>query len=212
MILFLDTISPLPEFSVIEDNKIIYSKKITLNSEEKMSDCIIFTYLFLEKKFSLDKNLKLLIVNTGPGSYTALRVGISFMCGLNISKKTHLIGINCLNLFKYYIEPKYLASSGIFILSSNNQQFIYLYNLSRKSYDLNKIDRNNLSIYNKFSPLKIIFTNKNISPIEKFLRTDIKIEVLNFKKMVEDNLNKIINLPKEEIIKPIYVSNNNILN
>ena len=50
MILFLDTVSPLPEFSIIEEDKIIYTKKIILNNNEKMSDSIIQCYLSLEKK------------------------------------------------------------------------------------------------------------------------------------------------------------------
>ena len=51
MILFLDTVSSLPEFSLIDDNKIIFSKKILKNSFDKMSDSIIPSYLELEKKF-----------------------------------------------------------------------------------------------------------------------------------------------------------------
>ena len=38
MILFLDTVSPLPEFCLIEDNKIIFSNQILSNQSEKMSD------------------------------------------------------------------------------------------------------------------------------------------------------------------------------
>ena len=56
MILFLDTVSPLPEFSLIEDNKIIYSKKILTNDFDKMSECIIPAYIDLEKNFLLTEN------------------------------------------------------------------------------------------------------------------------------------------------------------
>ena len=54
MILFLDTVSPLPEFSIIEDNKIIYSKEIMSNSDKKMSDYIIPAYVDLEKNFLIN--------------------------------------------------------------------------------------------------------------------------------------------------------------
>ena len=77
MILFLDTVSPLPEFSLIGDNKIIFSKKIINNHHEKMSDYLIKSYTDLEK-FSLDQKLENLIINIGPGSYTSLRIGIAF--------------------------------------------------------------------------------------------------------------------------------------
>ena len=81
MILFLDTVSPLPEF--IADNKIILSKKIINNHHEKMSDYLIKSYTDLEKKFSLDQKLENLIINIGPGSYTSLRIGIAFFSGLS---------------------------------------------------------------------------------------------------------------------------------
>ena len=51
MILFLDTVSPLPEFSLIGDNKIILSKKIINNHHEKMSDYLIKSYTDLKKNF-----------------------------------------------------------------------------------------------------------------------------------------------------------------
>ncbi len=60
MILFLDTVSPLPEFSLIADSKIILSKKIINNHHEKMSDYLIKSYTDLEKKiFSRSKTRKL---------------------------------------------------------------------------------------------------------------------------------------------------------
>ena len=104
MILFLDTVSPLPEFSLIQDNKIIYSKKILNNDLDKMSDCIIPAYIHLEKKFLLNAKLQCLITNTGPGSYTALRIGIAFLSGLSIAKKIDLIGLPCLDLYLYAIN------------------------------------------------------------------------------------------------------------
>ena len=70
------------------------------------------------------KDLKLLLTNTGPGSYTALRVGISFLSGLSVSKNIKLKGIPCCDLISYVIPREKLNSSGIYINSSNNQNFI----------------------------------------------------------------------------------------
>ena len=106
MILFLDTVSSLPEFFLIEDNKIVFSKKIITNNDEKMSDCIVSTYIELNKKFSLKKELNGIIVNTGPGSYTALRVGIAFVTGLSISQEISIVGLSCVDLFRHFIKKK----------------------------------------------------------------------------------------------------------
>ena len=63
MILFFDTVSPLPEFCLIEDNKILFSKRILDDPDDKMSDCLVPAYIELEKKFKLGNNLKHLIIH-----------------------------------------------------------------------------------------------------------------------------------------------------
>ena len=99
MILFLDTVSPLPEFSVIKENNIIMSIQILNENCKKISDRIIPVYLELQKKLQINDKIEKLIVCTGPGSFTALRVGIAFMYGLSISKKIPLLGIASFDLF-----------------------------------------------------------------------------------------------------------------
>ena len=100
MILFLDTVSPTPTFSVIKDNKIILSIHILDKNSNKISDHIIPVFFELQKESELGDKIKKLIVCTGPGSYTSLRVGIAFMYGISYSKKIPLIGITCFDLFK----------------------------------------------------------------------------------------------------------------
>ena len=90
MILFLDTVSPSPTFTAIKDNKVIYSIHILDENSNKISDRIIPTFLKLQKESQLDNKIKKLVVCTGPGSYTSLRVGIAFMYGISYSKKIPL--------------------------------------------------------------------------------------------------------------------------
>ena len=214
MILFLDTVSPLPEFSLIEDNKIIYSNKILSNNDEKMSDLLIPTYIKLEKKFRLSNKIDLLLVNTGPGSYTALRVGISFFAGLGLSQSIGLIGLPCIDLFKFNIPSEELVNTGIFISSSNNQNFIYFYDLKENKFKIKKIEKD--LMLNKqdidLSRLNKIYTNEDINQNNVRLFPNIEIKTLSFSKLVNTNIFKIKNLLKNEIIEPIYCSNNKILN
>jgi len=53
MLLFLDVISPIPEFLLIEDNKVILQRKIINKESEKLSDNI-FLYS-LKKRGNLIK-------------------------------------------------------------------------------------------------------------------------------------------------------------
>ena len=50
MILFLDTVSPIPTFSVIKDNKIVHSIHILDKNNNKISDRIIPAFLELQKE------------------------------------------------------------------------------------------------------------------------------------------------------------------
>ena len=211
MILFLDTVSPLPEFSLIQDNKIIYSKKILTNDLDKMSDLIIPAYIFLEKNFLVNRKLQCLIVNTGPGSYTALRVGIAFLSGLGISQKIDLIGVPCVDLYLYAIHQDQLHASALFVGSSNNQNFIYLYD-KKNGFIVKKIEKNmNIpELENSF--LKQIITNINPEFIDSNLLKNIKQTKVNFNELVRLNLKNIMSQPRKLIIEPIYVSNNAILN
>ena len=85
MILLLDVSSPIPEFHLINYNKIIHSTKIIKNTNQKLSNQLIPTFLEINNNYSLYNNLKELIITIGPGSYTALRVGASFIAGLSQS-------------------------------------------------------------------------------------------------------------------------------
>ena len=209
MILFLDTVSPLPEFSLIGDNKIIFSKKIINNHHEKMSDYLIKSYTDLEKKFSLDQKLENLIINIGPGSYTSLRIGIAFFSGLSMSYQIDLKGIPCVDFYKYIISKDDLLLTGIYINSANNQKFICIYDQKKEYYNIHKIES-----FNEIENFKIkkIISNTELNKNNSNLFKNIKYQSISFKEIIIKNLDAIMRLESPKIIEPIYISNNKILN
>tara|TARA_B100001121_G_scaffold271637_1_gene257667 strand:- start:16 stop:645 length:630 start_codon:yes stop_codon:yes gene_type:complete len=209
MILFLDTVSPLPEFSLIGDNKIIFSKKIINNHHEKMSDYLIKSYTDLEKKFSLDQKLENLIINIGPGSYTSLRIGIAFFSGLSLSYQIDLKGIPCVDFYKYVISKDDLLLTGIFINSANNQKFICIYDQKKEYYNIHKIES-----FNEIENFKIkkVVSNTELNKNNSNLFKNIKYQSISFKEIIIKNLDAIMKLENSKIIEPIYISNNKILN
>ena len=56
MILFLDTVSPLPVFSIIEKNKAIKSIQILNENCNKISDNIIPAYFTLQNQLQKNDN------------------------------------------------------------------------------------------------------------------------------------------------------------
>ena len=209
MILFLDTVSPLPEFSLIGDNKIIFSKKIINNHHEKMSDYLIKSYTDLEKKFSLDQKLENLIINIGPGSYTSLRIGIAFFSGLSISYQIDLKGIPCVDFYKYVISKDDLLFTGIYINSANNQKFICIYDQKKEYYNIYKIES-----FNEIENFKIkkVISNTELNKNNSNFFKNIKYQSISFKEIIIKNLDAIMRLESPKIIEPIYISNNKILN
>ena len=209
MILFLDTVSPLPEFSLIGDNKIIFSKKIINNHHEKMSDYLIKSYTDLEKKFSLDQKLENLIINIGPGSYTSLRIGIAFFSGLSMSYQIDLKGIPCVDFYKYLISKDDLLLTGIYIHSANNQKFICIYDQKKEYYNIYKIES-----FNEIENFKIkkVISNTELNKNNSNFFKNIKYQSISFKEIIIKNLDAIMRLESPKIIEPIYISNNKILN
>ena len=209
MILFLDTVSPLPEFSLIGDNKIIFSKKIINNHHEKMSDYLIKSYTDLEKKFSLDQKLENLIINIGPGSYTSLRIGIAFFSGLSLSYQIDLKGIPCVDFYKYLISEDDLLLTGIYIHSANNQKFMCIYDQKKEYYNIHKIES-----FNEIENFKIkkVISNTELNKNNSNFFKNIKYQSISFKEIIIKNLDAIMRLESPKIIEPIYISNNKILN
>ena len=210
MILFLDTVSPLPVFSVIEENKVIKSIQILSKNSKKISDCIMPAYFTLQNQLQVNDKIEKLIVCTGPGSFTALRVGIAFMYGLSISKKISLIGISCSDLLQFTIPKSYEKKTLMIICSSNNQNFIAISSNKSHKYLINKIDDKLHSMkidYNQYS--HCITNSKLPSNIVNVLGKKI-CQQTNFTEIVRLNLKNILSLPIKSIVEPIYISDNKL--
>ncbi len=59
MHLLLDLISPIPEFTVFDDNKIVYSKEIIQSDGDKLSDSIFPVFINIDKILNLLEKLNL---------------------------------------------------------------------------------------------------------------------------------------------------------
>ena len=204
MILYLDVVSSIPEFSIIEDNKIIFSTKIIHSVDEKLSNNIIPKYLEMDKSFKFQNNLKGLIITTGPGSYTSLRVGAAFIAGLKYSKDIKTASVSSEIISKLLISDSNKINELVYINSANSQNFISLQN-NKNIFTHYKIDNEYANLPKEVK--KIYFNEK---PLKNHLN-NIKYEKFNLNSLVVKNLNKI-NFSNKNLIKPIYISNNKLLN
>ncbi len=203
MILFLDVISPIPKFFIIEDNKLIFQQKIVFNNNDKISDSIFETFIPISNEFNLNKNLKKTIITKGPGSYTSLRIGTAFISGISINRDIVNCSISPSDIIEFKSDKFKKNSIGIFISSSNQQKFFCKLNKDNKMQYL-KIDNNEYSIPKEIDI--IYFNDKKL--IEKNNLQQYKFSFIN---EILINIKKL-KFKSNEILKPIYVSNNNILN
>ena len=201
MFLFLDVASPIPEFYIIKDKKIIDSVKIISDAHSKLSDLIVPKYLEINKKYNLSNNLIKLIITTGPGSYTSLRVGASFIAGLSQSMGLPISILSNEIIYEYLVKSN--SQVAIYFQSSNNQIFITYkegHNFIHK-----KVQNDNLVLPKS---INFIFYNLKTS---KFIEKKINSSLFSVIKIVLNNLSDM-RFEENLIIKPIYVSNNIILN
>ena len=158
----------------------------------------------MQRKFKLNDKIDNLIVCTGPGSYTAMRIGIAFMYGISITKKIPLIGISGLELLKF-ATPKQNHKQTLFLIkSSNDQNFFSIYSKKNNSYLLNKINNSNdKNIFNKKYSYKIANSEIDSSIIEDLNISEYKI--ISFSEIVNSNLEKILLKKLNKTISPIYI-------
>jgi len=201
MFLFLDVASPIPEFHLFDDKKIIYSIKITADTNKKLSDNIIPTYLKINKAYNLANKITNLIITTGPGSYTALRIGSSFIAGLSQSMNLPVCEISSKTIYDFLYDT--YTQMGIYFESSNNQKF---FSYKKELNFIHEKIENEKYIFPKY--ISHLFYNFN-SPL--FINNKIKTESFSIKNIILKSLNKL-DFKKNTIIKPIYISNNIILN
>ena len=203
MLLFLDVISSIPEFCVIDDNKVILQEKIIKNETDRLSDNIIQSYIAIDKRLNLTQNLKKISTTIGPGSYTSLRVGSAFVSGLMISRKIPYYPLSIDDILNFISKKYYKKNLGVFITSSNDQQFL-CYKNKNNVMEYNKIENNKYSIPKH---IELILFNKTE------ITENNQLEQIQFSFFEEfyKNYNNL-NFKKNIIIKPIYISNNQLLN
>ena len=204
MLLFFDVISTIPEFYLIEEKKVILNRKILSKQGDKLSDNIFEVYSKLNSELNLTQNLKKIVITNGPGSYTSLRVGSAFVAGLSISKNLTVCEISAQDIIMFKSKNRDINKVCVFIASANDQQFLCTMN------NLFKIENNTVNEKKVFIPKKIdtIYYNEHKLNLEYQNVKQYKFSFIDELLLNLDHLN----FNNNKILKPIYVSNNKLLN
>lgn len=195
-ILSIETSTNICSVGLFNNNKTL-SLKEDSNRQHSALLAVFVDQIFKELNFSIDA-IDAIALSIGPGSYTGLRIGLSFAKGLAFSIKKPIIPIDTIDsLTENITDSCYMVA----IHGYSDYYFIQKYknNLRFDSPFFDKIENiSNQNIYGYGLPKNLSFTN--IVPSSKNI---YNIACKNYNKYKCDN----IKLIKPNYIKPIQFKN-----
>ena len=110
--------------------------------------------------------------------------------------------------FLYHLINKDITTTLMYICSSNNQNYICYYNKDTSMHDIKKIEKNEINLKIKNIKNVNIVSNYNLEIIAPSIFNKLNYEKIELRDVVSSKIKEILLLPKKNIIKPIYISNN----
>ncbi|HER00389.1 MAG TPA: tRNA (adenosine(37)-N6)-threonylcarbamoyltransferase complex dimerization subunit type 1 TsaB [candidate division Zixibacteria bacterium] len=92
------------------------------NHSEKIISQIDRLFADTDRKLA---DVDLLAINTGPGSFTGLRIGAAAMAGLSVSKNIPLLGFNAFEIM--FQDVKESDGAYLFVIPCRGDEFYYMY-------------------------------------------------------------------------------------
>ena len=122
------------------------------------------------------------------------------------SKALKLEGISGEDLLNFKMQNHQSLNCGLYIVSANNQEFI-CYKLTNQKYKYIKLERNNQNNYEELKQIEILYYN--FQPLKFSLPNCRQIKYLIKENILKNFLKLQFN--KLEILRPVYISNNQLL-
>ncbi|MFQ3576551.1 MAG: tRNA (adenosine(37)-N6)-threonylcarbamoyltransferase complex dimerization subunit type 1 TsaB [Cytophagales bacterium] len=127
------------------------------------------------------KDLSAVAVSKGPGSYTGLRIGVSFSKGLCFALDIPLIGINTLKALALQIKT-HTKLNDLFFVPMLDARRMEVYTASFDD-DLNFINDTEAVVLNplffeKFNPNKTLFFGDGAIKVKQFITENNRFEIL----------------------------------
>lgn len=119
-ILALETSTSEGGLAILEDHCVLFEHPFKTNENFGQNLFPLLDSIFKESKFSL-KDIELICVNTGPGSYTGLRVGVTCANTLSWVNKIPSIGVS--TLFNMAYASKNNGKIGSLLYGNDKEAF-----------------------------------------------------------------------------------------
>lgn len=172
-ILFIDTSGTDVSISIINDDKVLVNINETVPNSHS-----IYTVSFIDKALKVAKlsanDIDKILVVTGPGSFTGVRIGVTIAKVYAYLKKIEVIAVSSLKMLSLSLEHDYCLA---LINAKNDNYYLGLYN--KDNEEVIKEQFNNeemvLDIINKYNPTIVSDNDLTINNIIiKKQKLDIK--------------------------------------
>jgi len=181
------------------DNKFIFKKLQTNLTKNEMLALDIFTF-FQENKAKINNKFSL-IVNSGPGSFSGVRIALAVAKGMQIVNK---VNIYSYNYFLLNAAPYLEKKIRIISVQKTNNNYYYSEANFKDNYTFTTPSKiNSVCLQQKDSIIVIPQEIVNDEIFDNICQKKIKIEQFNLKNidiLVENNL------LENKLIKPLYLS------
>jgi len=188
------------DFIILKFNNKFFFKKLQTNLvKNEMLAMDIFTFL-KEKKVKIDNNFSL-IVNSGPGSFSSIRIALAVAKGIQLVNKVNIYSYDyfLLNAAPYLHEKKKIISiqktNNFYYYSEGNFKSQYTFTTPEKINSNCLQEKDSIIVVPQELANDEIFNNisKNKIKIEQFNPRNIEVLIEN-------------NLLENKLIKPLYLS------
>ena len=197
--LAIDTSTDICSISLYINNKIIDTSEQLVDSSHTKLLATNVNSIIKDNSITLDI-LDYLILSIGPGSYSGLRVGSSFMKGLAYAIKKDIIQINTIHSMNAKLDIKGKYYVGIF----SHRDYIFY----QEFYNGDPIGKQGC---NRIADLKNIdFYGYGFYKISNLNYTEVRASSLNLIDYLLKNYDLLISEKKHiSEISPIYLTKNN---
>lgn len=200
-ILCLETSSNLCSVAILEDTKTI--DKIELNNGLTHSETLMpLIQKILEKNNLTLKDINLIAVDIGPGSFTGLRIGIATAKAFADSMNIPCVGVSSLEILAYNISnPGYICST---IDCKNDNCYFSIFKLENNKYKLIEQPQT-LSITEVNNILNEKYKNEQIYHVGNGLFKQNENNYLNTSNLGIAAYNKYYNNEFSNDVSPMYL-------
>lgn len=171
--LFIDTSGADVSISIINDNKVLVNINETVPNSHS-----IYTVSFIEKALKevnlSANNIDKILVVTGPGSFTGVRIGVTIAKVFAYLRKIELIPVSSLKMLSLSLEHDYCLA---LINAKNDNYYLGLYNKDNEEVIKEQFNNKDMvvDIINKYNPTIISANDLTINDIViKKQKIDIK--------------------------------------